>query len=121
MLTIASESEQQARDLLTAEVWGTGLSAAQFKDRELRLRGHKWAAKTLTSWLWKSDGGSVLASCETFSDEANAGARRGTVAMIASVFTEPSLRKRGYAEQMLRAVTAKLRADTNCLALALFS
>lgn len=120
-LTIATEAERQARDLLTAEVWGTGLTAAQFNERELRLRGHPWAKKTLTSWLWKNDDGSVLASCETFLDEAHAGARRGTAAMIASVFTEPALRKRGHAEHMLRAVTAKLRADPHCLALALFS
>jgi GNAT superfamily N-acetyltransferase len=121
MLTIASESEQQARDLLTCEVWGTGLSAEQFKERELRLRGHRWAKNTLTSWLWKNADGAVLASCETFSDEAQIGSRRGTVAMIASVFTEPALRKRGYAEQMLKVVIAKHRADQNCLALALFS
>jgi GNAT superfamily N-acetyltransferase len=120
-LAIATEAEQQARDLLTCEVWGTGLTPAQFKERELRLRGHRWAKNTLTSWLWKGDDGSVLASCETFLDDAHVGSRRGTAAMIASVFTEPSLRKRGYAEQMLRAVIAKHRADRNCLALALFS
>jgi hypothetical protein len=75
----------------------------------------------LTSWLWKSDRGEVLSSCETFLDEACVGHRTGTAATIASVFTETSLRAQGHAGQMLRAVTERLRADQRCLALTLFS
>jgi GNAT superfamily N-acetyltransferase len=121
VLTIATPAEQQARDALTATVWGTGLTPAQFSERELRLRAHPWAAKTLTSWLWKSDDGAVLSSCETFLDEAVVGTHHGTAATIASVFTEPSLRGRGHAEQLLRAVITTLRADQRCLAATLFS
>ena len=120
-LTTASPSEQLERDALTGSVWGSGLTPAQFLEREQRLRAHPWAARTLTTWLWRDDDGAVLASCESFLDDAQAGARTGTAATIASVFTEPELRGRGHAANMLRAVTKRLGADPRCLAVTLFS
>ncbi|MDP3154347.1 MAG: GNAT family N-acetyltransferase [Archangium sp.] len=121
MLAIASNTEQQARDHLTVNIWGTGLTTEQFLERELRLRSHPWAAATLTTWLWKDEAGKVLSSCEVFLDEAKAGAKSGTAATIASVFTEPSLRARGHAAKMLQALIEHLSADPRCLAVTLFS
>ena len=118
MLAIASNSEQQARDHLTADIWGTGLTTDQFLDRELRLRSHPWAAATLTTWLWKDANGEVLSSCEVFLDEAKAGAKSGTAATIASVFTEPRLRAQGHAAKMLQSLSVHLKS---CLAVTLFS
>ena len=120
-LTIASAAEQLERDALTASVWGTGLTGAQFLEREQRLRAHPWARQTLTSWLWREESGAVLASCETFLDEAHVGTLQGTAATIASVFTEPKLRGHGHAGNMLRAVVERLRDDPRCLAATLFS
>ncbi len=117
-LTIAFASEQRARDRLTAEIWGTSLTTEQFLDRELRLRAHPWAAATLTTWLWKDASGATLSSCEVFLDEAKAGARTGTAATIASVFTEPKLRGQGHAAKMLEALIEQLKS---CLAVTLFS
>lgn len=118
MLTIATAEEQKARDALTASIWGGGLTQSQFLERELRLRTHRWAANTLTTFLWKSDRGEVLASCESFLDEARVGQRVGTASTIASVFTEPSLRGKGHAANLLRAVTARLSSS---FAVTLFS
>jgi GNAT superfamily N-acetyltransferase len=120
-LTIATAAQQLERDALTASVWGTGLTTAQFVEREQRLRGHPWARKTMTSWLWREERGAVLASCESFLDQAHVGQQQGTAATIASVFTEPTLRGHGHAGNMLRAVVERLRADPLCHAVTLFS
>jgi predicted N-acetyltransferase YhbS len=121
ILTIATASERRARDSLSVAAWGAGLTLEQFLDREQRLRAHPWAAKTLTSWLWRDEQGAVLSSCETFLDEARVGSKVGTAATIASVFTESKLRAVGHAANMLRAVLERLRADPRCLAVTLFS
>ena len=121
MLTRATAEEQRARDGLTFEAWGAGLTPERFFEREQRLRGHPWAQRTLSTWLWRGPGGEVLASCESFLDEARLGAQPGTAATIASVFTEPSLRGKGHAAAMLQAVVARLAEDPGCLAVTLFS
>ncbi len=120
-LTVATGQEQQARDALTCAVWAGGLTAAQFAERELRLRAHPWAAQALTTFLWKDGAGRVLASCESILDAASLGPRAGTASTLCSVFTEPSLRGQGHASAMLRAVVARLRATPGCLAVTLYS
>lgn len=120
-LTIATPTEQADRDHASFAAWGSGLTPAQFLERERRLRGHEWAARTLTTWLWRDAQGTTLSSCETFLDEAKVGPRTGTAATIASVFTEPPLRAHGHAANMLRAVIERLRSDPSCLAVTLFS
>lgn len=118
-LVVAGEAQRRARDAVTFSAWGGGLTLAQFLEREQVLRAHPWAARTLTTWLWCAEDGAVLASCESFVDEARVGARVGAAATIASVFTEPELRGKGHAAALLRAVIAALRGQ--CLAVTLFS
>lgn len=118
-LVEATAGQQRARDALTFEAWGQGLTREQFLERERRLRGHAWAVG-LTTFLWCDDGGRVLASCEAFEGAASAGARDGQAATIASVFVEPALRGHGYASQLLTAVVERLRARGD-LAVVLFS
>lgn len=120
-LVVATAAQQQERDALTHAAWGSGLSVAQFQERERRLRAHPWAQRTMATWLWVDERGSVLSSCETFLDMARVGQRGGTAATIASVFTEPALRGRQHAEHMLRALVARLAQDPSCLAVTLFS
>ncbi len=120
-LVVASPAQQGARDAVTWAAWGGGLTLPQFLEREQQLRAHRWAARTLTTWLWCAVDGTVLASCESFLDAAHAGARTGTAVTIASVFTEPRLRGHGHAGQLLTALLATLRADPACLAATLFS
>lgn len=119
-LVEATAAQQQARDALTFEAWGQGLTRQQFLERELRLRAHQWAAGSLTTFLWCDDAGRVLASCEAFTDAARVGARQGRVATLASVYVEPALRRQGHAPRMLEAVVERLRARGD-LAVVLFS
>ncbi len=119
-LVVASAAQQQARDALTFEAWGAGLTPASFLEREQCLRAHPWARRALTTWLWCEDDGTVLASCEAFVDAARVGSRAGPAATIASVFTEPNRRGRGHARQMLCALLSRLEAE-QCLAATLFS
>ncbi len=120
-LVVASAAHQFGRDALTFEAWGSGLTRAQFQEREQVLRAHRWAKRTMTTWLWCAADGSVLASCESFVDDARVGERLGSAATIASVFTETSLRGKGHAAQMLQAVIAQLARDPRMLAVTLFS
>ena len=121
MLTVATPEEQLARDAFTFDAWGAGLTREEFMAREQRLRGHAWAAKSLTTLFWRDARGEVLASCELFSDRASAGTKAGRAVTIASVFTEPRLRGKGGASAMLRAVIERLHADSSCLAATLYS
>lgn len=120
-LEIASATEQAERDALTVSIWGSLLTPPQFFAREQALRTHPWAKRTLTTYLWKTDTGAPLASCEAFLDDAHVGERAGTAVTIASVFTEPALRGRGHAANMLQALIAELRTNPTCLAITLFS
>lgn len=116
----ATVEQQRARDALTFEAWGQGLTAPWFLERELRLRAHPWAAAALTTYLWCDEAGRVLASCEAFDGPASVGAREGVAPTIASVFVEPSRRGHGYASQLLTAVVERRRARGD-LAVVLFS
>lgn len=114
MLALADEKQMYARDLLTCEAWGAGLSPEGFAERERRLRAQAWARRTMTTWLWLDEGsGDVLSSCETFRMpsfiELDNNQIHGSSYGIASVFTEPSLRGRGYASQMLAHLPQRLR------------
>jgi GNAT superfamily N-acetyltransferase len=119
-LRTATADEQRARDGLCASVWGGGLTVEQFVEREARLRSHWWPRAVMRSWLWEADDGAVLASCETFALESQVGPARGHAHLIASVFTEPRYRGRGYASAMLHALAAWSRAD-GAQAMVLFS
>lgn len=112
----ATETQKVARDALTAQVWAGPLTTARFLEREVALRSHPWAAR-MTTWLWCAAEGAVLSSCETFVSEAFLGAQPCLAATIASVFTEPSLRGRGYAEAMLREVISALRGEVRAFTL----
>lgn len=122
ILREASEAEQEARDVATYEAWGSSLSLEQWRIRERRLRSHPWAREAMRSWLWCGAQGEVLASCETFRVASLLDGARGDSFGIASVFTEPPLRKRGHASAMLEALTGRVRSETpRAHALFLFS
>ncbi|HEU4539412.1 MAG TPA: GNAT family N-acetyltransferase, partial [Polyangiaceae bacterium] len=120
----ANDEEKRARDALTHEAWGAGLTLAQYLEREAALRAHRWPASgSMITWALRGDGGRLLASCETFRMPARLdGAPAGNAYAVASVFTEPALRGRGYAAALTRAVGDELRArDPGACASVLFS
>jgi GNAT superfamily N-acetyltransferase len=120
-LVEATDSEQRARDLLTAQAWGRQLTTEQFLQREAGLRAHPFAKQHLRTWLWVDEAGAVLSSCETFEVPARRGSRLGRAFVIASVFTEPALRGKGHAVTLINAVCERLGQQTDALAVSLFS
>jgi GNAT superfamily N-acetyltransferase len=119
-LAAATDAQRRARDALTWPEWGQALSLAQWKAREVALRDHPWAKAGMESWLWL-EGEQTLASCETFRNAALLGEEAGEVYSVASVFTEPALRGKGYATAMLDAVNAALEQRPRALGSVLFS
>jgi len=98
----ADSKQQRERDQLTFPEWGQSLRLDQFLKREQRLRAHPWAASGMKTWFLLDSRGEVLSSCETFKMTCvNEGIAQG----IASVYTEPRFRKRGYAARMITALT----------------
>jgi GNAT superfamily N-acetyltransferase len=120
-LRLATGDEQRARDAVTHAAWGSGLDAAQFLAREARLRAHPWARAAMRTWLWTGGAGEVLASCETFEQASAVGGGRGRSWVVASVFVEPPLRRRGHSAAMLAALLARLRSEDDAHAVVLFS
>jgi GNAT superfamily N-acetyltransferase len=128
MLILATDAQKIERDLLAHEAWGQGLSPEGFAERERRLRGQAWASEVMRTWLLVDEGGAILASCETFRMESvvhpkGAGdPALGSTYGVASVFTEPRLRGRGYASGMMSLLPAAILAeDPAAHAIILFS
>lgn len=92
--------------------------------REAALRAQDWPRQALTTWVWCGAGdpaGHVLASCETYRCDVAVGGQPGLAWSIASVYTEPALRKQGHASAMLTALSERLRTESGAAALVLFS
>lgn len=122
-LLLANEHQKQARDLVTHAAWGGRLTVAQYRGREDRLRAHPWARDAMQTWLW-CDGATVLASCESFQMPSflrGAHLIHGHTYGIASVYTEPELRGRGFAGALMSALVAEFRKDPGSQASLLFS
>jgi GNAT superfamily N-acetyltransferase len=120
-LRLATDDEKRARDAVTHAAWGSGLDVTQFLAREARLRAHPWARATMRTWLWTGSAGEVLASCETFEQASAVGRDAGRSWVVASVFVEPSLRRRGHSAAMLAALVERLRGEADAHAVVLFS
>jgi hypothetical protein len=121
-LVEATEAQKRERDPLTHPEWGTQLTVDQYLERERRLREHPWAARGMTTWMWTGEGGEILASCETYRMRSRLrGAGEGVTFGVASVFTEPALRRRGHCTRMMQALVARLRREPDVHASILFS
>lgn len=118
-LVEATDAQKRARDVVTASAWGRLLTPTQFLEREVTLRAHPFAVAAMRTWLWV-EGDAVCSSCETFEVRARRGAVEGRAWLVASVFTEPHLRGRGFARALLDALAREL-SGPGALALALFS
>jgi hypothetical protein len=124
-LVLATEAQQLARDLLTAEAWGTGLSLEAYLRREQRLRALAVPRLGMRTWLLVSGEARVLASCETFTFASvlrtDEGESWGQSYGVASVFTEVPLRGRGHATRMLDLLCHRLGQEAGAHAVVLYS
>lgn len=124
MLILATEEQMHARDLLAYEAWGRGLTPEGFAERERALCNQAWAREVMATWLLVDEAGAILSSCETFRMESRleGAAYPGSTYAIASVFTEPRLRGKGYAARMMASLPSELLArDSAAHACILFS
>jgi GNAT superfamily N-acetyltransferase len=112
----ASPAEQRVRDEATHAAWGGGLERAQFIEREARLRATRFARRSMRTWLLVEEG-QTLASLETFEIASRIDGTSGRSFQIASVFTEASLRGRGYASALLTEVLGRVAADAQAVTL----
>lgn len=128
-LFVATDEDKVARDRLTHDAWGAKLSVEQYLEREARLRAHPWTRAGMTTWLLREGGaggaggagGRVVASCESFRSPSTLDGRAGTSFAIASVYTEPSLRGKGYAGVLMRRVAEALARQPSAHAVTLYS
>ncbi len=120
LLRIATNAEKCARDEVTWLEWGKRLTVPQYVDREHALRNHRWALTAMTTWLL-ADADDILCSCETFRNDSSVGNQTGTSFSVASVFTEPHLRGKGYAKQLMSELISKLRSQPDAQSSVLYS
>ena len=120
-LSLASADEKVARDRVTHETWGAKLTEEQYLVREGRLRNHAWTKAGMETWLLRGDDGALLSSCESFACTSFQEGVAGTTFAIASVFTEPALRAKGYAVTMMDLLVAELSKRAGTHATILFS
>jgi len=121
------------RDQATFEAWGGELPMALYLAAAERLRRHPWPRDAGAVWCLCAENGEVLSSCETYrmtswmrdsrpGPDGDAGSRPGHSYGIASVYTEPHLRRRGHSTEMLARLAARLTGeDPDAQALLLFS
>src|SRR5262245_11618186 len=110
-LVLATADDKRARDRLTYDAWGEGLTRDQYLIREDRLCAQAWARDKMQWWLWRDDEGKVLSSCETYRMCSAVDGERGDTWAVASVYTEPALRGRGHARAMMDALVARARTE----------
>ncbi|KAH6856144.1 hypothetical protein B0I37DRAFT_300342 [Chaetomium sp. MPI-CAGE-AT-0009] len=113
----AGERERTARQ--TYPTWGFALAEADYLAREAYLTTVPLARDGgITHWILTDaslppDARPILSSCESLRKRAvvvkEGAAVEGVAHGIASVFTEPAFRGRGYASRMMRDVGEKLR------------
>ncbi len=116
----ATEEEQRARDRLTFAAWGEKLTVYEYVAREAALRQQAWARENMQTWLLL-EGVRVVSSCEAFRMLSTLKGEAGFAYAIASVFTEPHLRKRGYAARLVDGVCKQLASDGQAQSVILFS
>ncbi len=124
-LVLATEAEKEARDLLTAQAWGGGLTTEAYQRREKCLRALAVPRLDMRTWLLVDASRRVLSSCETLSFPSllltDAGRSRGHTYGVASVFTEGPLRGQGHATRVLDRVCETLAREPAAHAVVLYS
>jgi hypothetical protein len=124
-LTLADEAQKRARDVLTAEAWGEGLSLQAYLRREQALRAVAVPRLGMRTWLLLDGSAQVLSSCETFSLPSvlrtEGREQWGESSGVASVFTEGALRGKGYATWMLDLLCQRLGEERGAQSVVLFS
>lgn len=116
----AVDAEKRGRDVHAYAEWGGRLTLPQYLEREELLRAHPWTAAGMVTWFLV-EGEQVLCSCETFRNDSTLGAAAGSAFAVASVFTEPALRGKGHAANLMALLVERLKQEPGAQATVLFS
>lgn len=106
-LVLASPLQKVARDYLTYEAWGNRLTLPQYLVREKELRNQKWSTYAQKTWILENQNHDGLASCETYEILSRFSGSILSSLAIASVFTAPEFRKKGYASLLIKLLVEK--------------
>lgn len=107
----ATPEEIDARNRLTAPVWGNRLTLEQYLERERRLRATPFATRALRTWVLERDDGAIVASHESYRMESDGDFGPGHSEGIASVFVEDALRGNGFAATLLARSLDRFRQE----------
>jgi len=108
ILVEATPDMVRERDRDTHQAWGGTLPVEAYLALEARLRRHPWPRAELATWLLCADGGEVLSSCETYRMGSQRSGEPGHSYGVASVYTAPDKRLKGYAGELLERLCAHL-------------
>jgi GNAT superfamily N-acetyltransferase len=120
-LVQADPDQARERSRATHEAWGGELTLDSYVALEARLRAQPWSCEVLCVWLLCADQGEVLSSCESYRMPSRLGQEEGYSYGIASVYTEPGKRRKGYTTELLGRLGARLGAAGRAQAMVLFS
>ncbi|MDR3671054.1 MAG: hypothetical protein P4L36_09420 [Holophaga sp.] len=121
MLVEANPDQARERSRATHEAWGGELTVDGYVGLDARLRAQPWPRETLSVWLLCGAGGVVLSSCETYRMPSRLGRVAGHSYGIASVYTEPGKRRKGYTTELLSQLGSRLVERDRAQAMVLFS
>ena len=122
MILQRAKDDANTRDLATFEAWGGPLPLEFYLAAVGRLRRHAWSRDHADVWLLRSDQGDVLSSCEAYRMASRIQSGAGHAYAVGNVYTEPALRGRGYATELLGMLALQVtREDPAAQALILFS
>src|SRR5438045_3390569 len=107
----ATGGQRESIDRLLFEAWGAPITLSQFLARQKCLQSTPWAREREKTWVLNSQTGEILSSCESLALHSHFQGKSGRAYAIASVYTEPSLRKRGHAEMLLKLLFSALKAQ----------
>ncbi len=101
-------------------LWGAGLTYAAYLDMWLELLETPWGKRRFRHLVWVEEDGTVLSSLKLYRPVVRLLDRTGPASVIGAVFTPRSLRGRGHAPELIRAMLAEGREAGDPLAM-LFS
>jgi len=102
------------------EVWGAGISLAEYAEYHRLIRTHQWSKDNFKHLVLVNDKNEILSSCKVYFHTLWIDSELFKLCGIGAVFTPKPYRGKGYATQMLKALLDELTASKVDLAL-LFS
>jgi predicted N-acetyltransferase YhbS len=101
-------------------LWGAGLEFIDYLGLWQEISALPWSRSHARFLVWLNDEGSVLSSMKLYRPLLRAAGRTARAGVLGAIFTPASLRGRGYASEMVRAVIEQCRGRGEPLVL-LFS